>query len=225
MSAEKEERRTVTRVEVLPPTTPSVALPPNVRNLPQGLFGMPLMARVRYASEQKQIEAYQRLVAAKNGLLRSLQEQQGLVEGFAGSAERARHLDDIREAARLDVKTELARARQRHADSLNDAETRQLQGEVGKTRLQIELLQLQRERERLENPAAHADPARQTVAERFESMRKEVEEIEAAHAALYAKMVAEAGGEENLSAVDRHRLEQFGMMRERFVSSVMEALL
>ena len=84
--------KTVLQGELIPASPRSVSLAPEIAHLPQGMLGMGFFARARYASEQKQFEAYSRLVDAKNGLLSALTEQQNLIVGFEIGRERARNL-------------------------------------------------------------------------------------------------------------------------------------
>src|SRR4051794_17650050 len=111
MSDEYGQTQKYNLPEVVPPASHSVTHAPEVGNLPQGFLGVSLFARARYASEQKQFEAYTRLVSAKNALVRVLSEQRKLIEDFEYASERVRHLDDIRETARQDVRNRLATVR------------------------------------------------------------------------------------------------------------------
>jgi hypothetical protein len=190
-----------------------------VSNLPQGLLGMAIFARARYASEQKQIEAYNRLVDAKNALIRSLNTQQALVVEYAIAAERIRNLDDIRETARLEVRNQLAGVRAA-------GELAALRVEVEKERLQLERDQYRQRREALNAPPAASQPrSKATMADSFKQVGDDIEEIEQAYARLRAEVIGRAGSEENLSEEDRRRLQQFELLRDNLLNEAMGALL
>lgn len=205
--------------EVLPPISRSVSSAPEVSNLPQGFLGMAIFARARYASEQKQIEAYNRLVDAKNALIRSLNVQQSLAVEYAIAAERIRNLDDIREAARIETRNQLAGVRA-------SGELAALRVDVEKERLQLERDQYRQRREALNTTPASSQPrTKATMADSFKQVGGDIEEIEQAYAKLRAEVIGRAGNEANLSEEDRRRLQQFEFLRDNLLNDVMGALL
>lgn len=220
MSEGKSEKPVAINGELLPATPRTVSLSPEVTHLPQGAFGMSLFARARYASERKQFEAYTQLVSAKNTLLRALAQQQDLIVEYGVAAERARNLDDLREIARLEIKSKLARIR-------GDAELGSLRFETEKERLLYERDRLRKAREALNAPPVEPKPAapKPTMAEEFEALSKEIEEIEGAYSRLRADIVNRAGGEANLTEEQRQRLGQFELLRDKLLQDVMQVLL
>lgn len=213
--------RRVVEGELLPPTPRAVSLAPEVAHLPQGMLGISLFARARYASEQKQFEAYTRLVSAKNGLLRELQEQQRLLVEFAVQAERAQNLDDLRDIERQKIRNELAAIRR--------------EGEISNLRheTEVERLQFERDRYRKARMDLHPPPSspppkpkpQPTMAESFRDVGKEIEEVERAFEELRTAAIREAGGEEHLSPAVRDRLRQFELLRDQLINEAMGALL
>jgi hypothetical protein len=223
MSSDGKDRR-VLQGELLPASPRSVSLAPEVAHLPQGMLGVGHFARARYASEQKQFEAYTRLVHAKNDLLRALNEQQQLIVGYAVEGERARNLDDLREIARQEIRNQLAAVRQ--------------QGEIGALRHETEVERLMLDRDRLRKarqdfntppapvPAAPQSPPpkKNTLADDFTEVGKEIERIEQAYEKLRAEIIQRAGGMDALTEDQQHRLKQFEVLRNRLLNEAMEAL-
>lgn len=218
MTDDTHDRR-VLQGELLPPTPRAVSLAPEVAHLPPGLLGMSLFARARYASEQKQFEAYTRLVSAKNGLLRELKEQQQLLVEFTVQAERAQNLDDLRDIERQKIRNELAAIRR--------------EGEISNLRHETEVERLQFERDRYRKarldlnapPASPRPKPKATMAESFRDVGKEIEEVEQAFEELRTAAIREAGGEEHLSPAVRDRLRQFELLRDQLINEAMGALL
>jgi hypothetical protein len=216
--------RRLAKAEVLPPLALDASAPMDVAHLPRGVLGVSLFARARYASEKKQVEAYHRLVSAKNALLRAFTEQQGLIQTYAAQAERAYNLDDIRETARLGVRRELMLARQQLAATETEVSLRGLRAELEKESLELELARLRKARAEFDAGPTNSGGKR-TIADKFEDVGKEIEEIEASYEQLRTEMVTRAGGEDKLTAADRHRLGQFALLKEKLLNDAMEALL
>lgn len=217
MSDDEGEPKRYPAPEVLPPISRSVSLAPEVSDLPQGLLGMSLFARARYASEQKQFEAYRQLVAAKNALVRVLTEQRSVTEAYVIASERMRHLDDIRAVARLEVKARL--------DGIKaQGELSQLQFETEKERLMYERDRYRKMREGLNAPPPEAG-GKTTFANQFNDVCSEIEELERAFEDYKAEVIARAGGEGNLSEDELRRLGQFEMVRDSALNDVLGKLL
>jgi hypothetical protein len=176
--------------ELLPASPRSVSLAPEVAHLPQGMLGIGLFARARYASEQKQFESYSRLVHAKNDLLRALNEQQALIVDYAIEGERARNLDDLRAIARQKIQNELAGIR-------GDAELNGLRFETEKERLLLERDRLRKARLDFNAPpvAPTKSPGKKSsLADDFNDVGREIEKVEAAYEELRAELIKRAGG-------------------------------
>lgn len=212
--------RRVVYGEIVPATPRSVTLAPEVSHLPQGLLGIGFFARTRYASERKQFEAYSRLVNAKNHLLAALIEQQRLLVGYAIADERVRQLDNFREIARLQVRHELSGIRR--VGELNE-----LQLDIEKERLLLEHDRVRKARSDFNAPPAPPanEPGKKpSLADGFEKVGKEIENIEQAHQRFSADVIERAGGEQNLSDDQRRRLRQFELLRDKLLNEAMEAL-
>jgi hypothetical protein len=214
MSDSDEPRRP--RQEILPPVSRTITSAPEVSTLPQGFLGMAIFARARYASEQKQVEAYHRLVNAKNALLQALNTQQGLAIEYAIVAEQLNNIDVIRAAARTEVHNRLAAVRAA-------GELDQLRFDSEKERLLLERDQYRQRRDRLNTPPAPPRP-KESTAEAIKKVGDEIEEIEQAYARLREDFIAKAGGEGNLTEQDRQRLGNFQILRDSLLNDVMGAL-
>lgn len=205
-------RAPVYQGEVLSPLSGQISSAPDVSRLPQGAFGMAFFARARYASESKQIQAYETLVRAKSRLVEALTEQGRLLEGYALQAVRAQELDTLREIERLKIRAQRA-----------DLETAT---RIAQLRGQIEIEQLEQHLANLRKPSAASAPREKPgLADQFVDLGKEIDEIDRAHARLRADLVARAGGEAKLSDDDRHRLSKFDLLREQLLNQAMEALV
>jgi hypothetical protein len=215
-----ESERRVLDGEVLPASPRSVSLAPEVAHLPQGMLGMGLFARARYASERKQFESYTLLVRAKNDLLRELNEQQRLVVDYAIDGERSRNLDLLREGARQQIRNQVAAIQ-------NEGELAGLRFETEKDRLLLERDRLRKAR--LDFNAPPTPPSggggkKSSLADDFNDVGKEIERVERAYEELRAEIVKRAGGEGNLSEDQRRRLKQFELLRNKLLNDAMEAL-
>lgn len=212
------ERTLKPRQEVLPPLSRSISSAPEVSNLPQGFLGMTIFARARYASEQKQIEAYHRLVNAKNQLLVALTAQHVLALEYGIAAERLLNVDILRETARTEIRNQLNAMR-------NAGELAELGAAVEKERLQLELDRYRQQRAALNAPAISREArAKPSMADSFKQVGDDIEEIEQAYARLRAEIIGRVGGEANLTEEDEQRLGQFEMLRNNLLNEVMGAL-
>lgn len=204
--------------ELVPASPRSVSLAPEVSHLPQGMLGIGLFARARYASEQKQFEAYSRLVYAKNDLIRALNEQQSLLVGYALEKERALNLDDLRATARQEIQNKLRNVRQ-------EGELSGLLFEAEKERLLLETARLRKARVDFGAPPATPAPNKKTsLADDFNDVGHEIEKIERAYEELRSELIKRAGGEQNLTEDQRTRLKQFELLRDKLLNEAMEAL-
>jgi hypothetical protein len=201
------------RQEILPPEERYVSSVPEVSHLPRGALGLPILARLRYVSEQKQIEAYRALVAAKNGLLSTLTEQQSLVAVYVQTAERTRHLDVLRQIARDGVKRELREMEER-------AELGQLRFEVERERLLLARDQYRGDRERLISSRPTPAPS-PSVSDGIRKLCGDIEEIDTAFAETRSSVVNRFGGEANLPEHVRQQLDKFEFMRNILVEKMM----
>jgi hypothetical protein len=223
MSDELGRTRRYNAPEVLPPASQVVTHAPEVGNLPQGFLGMSIFARARYAGEQKQFEAYTRLVSAKNALIRVLAEQRRLVEDFEYASERVRNLDDIRETARQDVRNKLQSVKVQSEALKAETELTALRAETEKERLLYERDRLRQMREGLNaSPKERAAP--RSMADKFKEVGDEIEELERAVQAYRADQIRKAGGEENLSEDAKRLISQFEFVRNSAVNDVMAKL-
>jgi hypothetical protein len=223
MTIDQDDR--VPRQEILPAVPHAVSEAPEIGHLPQGFLGISLFARARYASEQKQFEAYTRLVCAKNVLLQMLTQQRGLMVEYAIQSERARNLGSIRETARLHVQTELEQARSSLENVRIGREMNRFRFEAESERLRYERDYQRKAREALNTIPTKPEPApKQTVADRLRSVGTEIDDIERAYAELRDGLIAGSGGEENLSDEQRIRLDQFEVLRNNILNDVMAEL-
>lgn len=219
---ERDENKPVLRGEVLPPNPRSVSLAPEVSHLPAGMLGMTLFARARYASEQRQFEAYSRLVYAKNGLLRALTEQKQLMVNYALEDERAQNLDSLRAIARLQIGGQIN-------EILRKGEIDALRHDIELERLMLDRDRSRRAREDFNVPRAPSDAPmsstkKPTLADDFGKIGKEIEEIEQAYEQLRSDIIERAGGEDRLTGDQRDRLRSFEMLRDKLLNEAMTAL-
>ena len=231
------------RQEVLPPLRQSVSSVPDVSQLPTGMFGISLFARARYASEQKQFEAYTRLVRAKNELASALETQFDLAVSFARASGRASQLPTYVEIGKSQAALELGliqeqldelKSRRESATLLNEArkERRELENlahQEAKELRQLRINQAKRANEEFLNPPAPPPPppppkASPTTADKIREVGQEIDEIERAFADERKRMIASAGGEANLSADAQRALGQFEVRKNSLLQEVLGAL-
>ena len=220
--------RRVIRGEIIPAAPRSVSLAPEISHLPQGMLGMGLFARARYASEQKQFEAYTRLVDAKNALIQALTSQQGLITAFALEANRARYLPELKEIGRLDIQGTLAAIHRQAALDERRFENEKMRLENEQDRLLFERDRLRKARDDFNNPPAPPPSVaskKSSLADDFENVGKEIEAIEQAYARMRADIIERAGGEQHLSDDDRERLNRWELLRNKLLSDAMEVLI
>ena len=231
------------RQEILPPLRQSVSSVPDVSQLPTGMFGISLFARARYASEQKQIEAYTRLVRAKNELVSALETQFDLAVSFARASGRAsqlptyrkigesqahlelgliqEQLDDLKSRSEMANLANQARIERRELDNLAYQEEKELR--------QLRIDQVKRAREEFLNPPEPPAPppppkAPPTTADKIREVGQEIDEIERAFGDERKRMIAAAGGEGNLSAEARRALGQFEVRKNNLLNEVLGGL-
>ena len=214
--------RPVLHGEIIPAAPRTVSLAPEISHLPQGMLGMGLFARARYASEQKQFEAYTRLVLAKNALMQALTSQQGLIIAFALEADRARYLRELKAIGRHQIQGTLtAIQRQAELDEIKFQTTKNL--------LTAEQLRSQNMLDDLLSPPPAPAPAapamKPSLADDFENVGKEIEAIEQAYGRMRADIIERAGGEQHLSDEDRERLNRWELLRNKLLSDAMEVLI
>jgi hypothetical protein len=225
--SDDDKRSLVARQEVLPPLRQTISSVPDVANLPPGLFGTSLFARARYASEQKQIEAYTRLVHAKNELVRELETQFHMAVSFARASERAGQMETHKAIGRSQAELEWGLLEEQRREAGN--ERRELDKLAFEEEKEVRLLrveQAKRSREQfLAAPVpAGAPKAPPTTADKLKSVGQEIDEIERAFADERERMIRAAGGEENLSDDESRRLGQFEMMKNKILNDVMAEL-
>ena len=227
--SEDDKHSPVSRQEILPPLRQSINSVPDVSQLPPGLFGTSLFARARYASEQKQIEAYTRLVRAKNELISALETQFHLAVSFARAAERAGQMETHRAVGRTQAHLELGLI-QDQLDGLK--ERRELTNLAYQEEKEIRLLRIEQAKRAREQFMAPPEPAEApkapkappTTADKIREVGKEIDEIERAFAEERERRTSEAGGEANLSEDARRSLGQFEVMKNNLLNEAMGAL-
>ena len=238
--SDDDKRSLVARQEILPPLHQTTSSVPDVASLPQGMFGTSLFARARYASEQKQIDAYTRLVRAKNDLVRELETQFHLTVSFARASARAAEMDTHRAVGRSQAHLELGlideqlEALAERREALNyrqDAhkERRELDNLAYQEEKELRLLRIERARQAREQFLAPPGPAKTpkappTMAENIVKVGKELDEIEQAFASERIRRINAAGGEENLSSDERRRLGQFELMKNKALNDIIAEL-
>lgn len=201
--------RRAIRGQVLPPLREDLQLPPSP-------FDIPLLARMRYRSEQRQLQAYMSLVAAKNALLGVLQRQRELLEAREMSIVRIENLDKLRDIERLKIDNELALV-------LKDAELEGLQKSVEIEELHVRLAMAKRRRAEIENPTPL--PEKQSVAKRLEGALGNLREIDDVFKQQRVDLIQAVGGEDNLSEHERQELEGLEVLRRTYVEKLYEDLL
>jgi hypothetical protein len=201
--------------EILPPIPQSVSLAPEVTSLPQGFLGMSLFARARYASEQKQFEAYTRLVSAKNALVRALTEQRILTVQYVEASEEVRNLDDVRERARLRMRAEMGALRQ-------SADLAELRFETEKARLEYERDRYRKMRDDVNAPKERAtDRPKKSMADAFKEVGGEIDQLIESFNEYRAERIRKAGGEENLTDEERRRFTQWELVINNHINDAM----
>ncbi len=183
--------------------------------LPPAPFGVPLFATVKYRSQERQLKAYRSLVEAKSALLRALDEQRGLLVQREISITRLEHLDELREIERLKITNELASLKQ-------EAEIHNLRKRVEIEELHARLADAKRRRRMMEDPKA--SPEEMSAPEKLTEALRQVQEIDEVLRGQRAKIIEAAGGEENLSAEERNRLDQIEVLRRTHVEKLYEDL-
>lgn len=201
--------RRALRGEVLPPLREDLQLPP-------APLQIPLLARMKYRSEEKQIAAYTSLVAAKNELLSVLQKQRELLEAREVSLVRIENLDSIRDIERRKIENELAILEQ-------DAELQGLRRSVEIEELQVRLAEAKRRRGEIENPVA--PPAKRSVADQIEGALAELREVDDLFSRRRDELIKAAGGLDKLSEDERQTLERLEILRRTHVEKLNEDLL
>lgn len=214
------------RQEVLPALGHSVSSVPDVSQLPQGLFGTALFARARYASERKQIEAYSRLVRAKNELLGLLKTQFDLAISFAAASERASQMETYRQIGRTQADLELGQIEDQLATLRERRELTNLAYEEQKLHSQMRIKRAERELEQLRaEPAPQPPPTSPlTTADKIREVGRQIDEVEHAYTQERERMIRAAGGDEKLSDDARRRLGQFEMVKEKLLHDVLAGL-
>lgn len=215
MSSQDGGRRPQTG-EVLPPLREVAVNPLDVQQLPQGILGSSLFARIRYASEQRQIEAYTSLVASQNALARALNEQGVLVVEHGKLSERVRNLDAIRLTARAQINNELSAI-------LGEGELAALRLEAERERLHLQIEQTRKARSDLNAPP-RTPPAPKTTADLFREAGKSIEDTIRAFEEFKQGKIKEAGNEEALSASDKRLLQSLEVMKNRIVNDIVSGL-
>lgn len=195
--------------QVLPPLREDLQLPP-------APLRIPLLARMKYRSEERQIEAYTRLVAAKNLLLSVLDDQRLLLIAREISIERMDNLSSIREIERLKIRNELKLLEK-------DAELEELLRSVQIEELRVRLGQAKRLNAELENPTP--PPPKRTVAEQIEEALVELREVDDLFNQRRDELIKAAGGVANLSEDERQTLERLEILRRTHVEKLHEDLL
>ena len=201
--------RRALRGEVLPPLREDLQLPP-------APLRIPLLARMKYRSEERQIAAYTRLVAAKNELLSVLQQQRVLLEAREISLVRIENLESIRHIERRKIENELAILEQ-------DAELQGLRRSVEIEELQVRLAEAKRRRGEIENPTPPA--AKRSVAEQIDGALTELREVDELFSRRREELIKAAGGLDKLSEDERQTLERLEILRRTYVEKLNEDLL
>lgn len=241
--SDDDKHSLASRQEILPPLRQSTISVPDVSQLPTGLFGTALFARARYASEQKQIEAYTRLIRAKNELARTLETQFDLAVSFARASGRASQLPTYRKIGESQAHLELGLI-QEQIDALETRrEAAERFSEAQKERRELDNLDFQEQKavrklridqanrahdEFLNPPEPPAPPpppkAPPTTADKIRAVGQDIDEIERAFADERQRMIDAAGGEANLSAETKRALSQFEVRKNNLLNEVLGAL-
>ncbi len=206
--------------ELIPSSPRQVSFAPEVEHLPAGHWGIPLLARARYASERKQFEGYTRLVNAKTQLVRALADQRAAVQEFAWQSERANNLGTIQETAKQSVLNEWAAIHRQ-------GEMAELAADAERERLLLVRDQYRLQREALNAPPAPSPPPKEeeTMAQAFARIFKDITEIERVFEESRLEEIRRAGGEQHLSEDQRRRLDQFVLLRDHLVNDIMAGLV
>lgn len=209
MKARPPAPRRALEGQVLPPLREDLALPPAPLNIP-------LLARMKYRSEERQLEAYARLVEAKNALLDVLQRQRELLEAREISIVRIENLDKLREIERLKIDNRLTLL-------LKDAELEGLRKGVEIEELHVRLAEAKRRRAEIESPAPPAE--KPTMGKRLATALENLREVDDVFKRQRAELIEAAGGEDNLTNDERQELERLEILRRTQVEKLHEDLL
>lgn len=227
--SEDDRQSLANRQEILPPLRQSVSSVPDVSQLPTGMFGISLFARARYASEQKQIESYTRLVNAKNLLVSALETQFDLAVSFARASGRASQVPIYREIGRSQADLEFGLI-QDQIDGLKERrELNNLAYQEEKARRQLRTAQANRALEQFKTPPEPAEVPKApqpppTMADKIRKVGMEIDEIERAFTEERDRRVRAAGGEDKLPAGEIRRLGQFELMKNKALNDIIAEL-
>lgn len=195
--------------QVLPPLREDLQLPP-------APLSIPLLARMKYRSEERQLLAYTRLVEAKNALLGVLQRQRELLEAREMSIVRIENLDKLREIERLKIDNRLTLL-------LKDAELEGLRKGVEIEELHVRLAEAKRRRAEIENPTS--PPEKQSMVKRLAGALENLREVDDVFKRQRAELLQAAGGEGNLTDDERQELERLEILRRTHVEKLHEDLI
>jgi len=171
---------------------------------------------MKYRSEERQLQAYARLVEAKNALLDVLQRQRELLEAREISIVRIENLDKLREIERLKIDNRLTLL-------LKDAELEGLRKGVEIEELHVRLAEAKRRRAEIESPAPPAE--KPTMGKRLATALENLREVDDVFKRQRAELIEAAGGEDNLTNDERQELERLEILRRTQVEKLHEDLL
>lgn len=189
--------------------------------LPTAPLGLGFIVRAVNASERQQWESYSRLAAAKNELLRLSTLQHDLVRSLRhaklASAAQLEHLPQIREMEALRITNELNALRR-------DSDLENLRKEVEVEGLQVQLAELRRRRQEIENPAPPPPPpaAKPTLAEQLTTELETIRSIDNLLMAQRQAVIDAAGGEDALTEDHRQELERIEILRRTHIEKLYE---
>jgi hypothetical protein len=232
-----EPVRRVREGEVLPPERRQVA---TMADLPPGApFGIPLLARAKYASQARTFRAYaelrseqRKLIETETGIIGALREQSATQERYALTLNRHKHLDKLLLAdeavflAELDamfegIKSAAAAKAEANAQAAEAKIDEALERRIRRAELEAEAVEAEARLNALKNPPPpKADP--DAGLSPAQIIIREMRLIREGGCELREEILRGVGGEEHLTPEDRYALDKLALSIENQINDLLE---